>query len=194
MDTFIDLPAPRQKGPLSLEEALAGRRSVRRFSDEPLSLDQLGQLLWAAQGITSPRKFRTAPSAGATYSLRCFCLTRDGVYEYVPEKHAVRQRREGDYRPVLQRASLNQTWVGNAPLDIVITARYGRTTARYGQRGQKYVHMEAGHAAQNVHLQAVALGLASVPVGAFSDETVAQVLDLPIGEKPLYIIPVGHPD
>ncbi|HDL77910.1 MAG TPA: SagB/ThcOx family dehydrogenase [Lentisphaerae bacterium] len=190
----ITLEEPRMKGPISVEEAIARRRSVRRFLDKPLSRQQISQLLWAAQGITDKaRGYRAAPSAGATYPLTVFAMTPEGIYRYLPAGHELELVRKGDFRSPLARAALDQPWVAEAPLDIVITAEPRRTTGRYGRRGMMYIYMEAGHAAQNIHLQAVSLGLGSVPVGAFDDDRVADILQLPEGHSPLYIIPVGYP-
>jgi len=192
--TMQTLPMPSVKGTVSVEETLARRRSIRTFKSDRLTLDQISQLLWAAQGITERRRgLRTAPSAGATYPLTTYLVTDQGVFMYDPQKHALLPKRAGDVRPALAEAALGQSWVREAPASIVFAAIYERTTGRYGGRGQRYVHMEAGHAAENVHLQAVALGLGSVPLGAFDDENVAEVLGLGREERPLYIIPVGVP-
>jgi len=190
----VSLPPPRTTGQMSLEEALAKRRSVRQFRARDLSIEQIGQLAWAAQGVTRPETgFRTAPSAGALYPLELYVLTREGGFHYVPKGHKLVQIFRGDKRAELMRAAFGQGFVAAAPLDIVITGIYTRTRAKYGARAERYVHLEAGHAAQNIHLQAVALGLGSVPVGAFEDTAVAQALSLSSDETPLYIIPVGYP-
>ncbi len=187
------LPPPALAGKVSLEETLKLRRSVRNFSSEPLGEAEVGQLLWAAQGVTEAKRgLRTAPSAGATYPLETYILTTEGCFRYLPAEHALRLHLPGDLRLGLARAAYGQECVAQAPLLVVFTAVFERTTARYGERGTMYVHMEAGHAAQNLHLQAAALGLGSVPVGAFEEEAAAGALKLPPGEKPLYIIPVGR--
>jgi len=192
-EKVIDLPEPKMKGDTSLEEVIASRRSVRSFSDERLDMEQIGQLLWAAQGITDEgRGLRAAPSAGALYPLEVFAVTREGAYQYLPKGHSLRLMIKGDIRDDLYRSALMQSWVKNAPVVFVIVADYPRTTRKYGERGTMYVHMEAGHCAQNIHLQAVALGLASVPVGAFSEKGVAKALSLPEEITPLYLIPVGY--
>ena len=187
------LPAPRLKSTASFEETLLKRRSVRSFSDTELTMEEIGQLLWAGQGITqSSTGYKTAPSAGATYPLQIYVMTREGLSLYIPDGHKLKLVRSGDLRASLSRAALGQGFIGQAPVDIIITAIYPRTTQRYGKRGIRYVHIEVGHVAQNVHLQAVALGFGSVPVGAFTDEEVKRVLSLPDEEVPCYIIPVGH--
>ncbi|MGY4706194.1 SagB/ThcOx family dehydrogenase [Candidatus Bipolaricaulota sp. J31] len=200
---IIPLPEPRLVGEVSLEEAIARRRSIRSYADFPLTLAEVGQLLWAAQGITEPRRgFRAAPSAGATYPLELHLVVGEGtveglaagVYRYLPEGHRLSRRLSGDLRARLAAAALGQPWVRAAPVCIVITAVYRRTTARYGERGVRYVHLEAGHVGQNIYLQAVALGLGTVAVGAFRDEEVAGLLELPADEEPLYIFPVGRPE
>ena len=192
--TEIALPAPKTEGEMSLEETLAKRRSIRQYQAQDLTLEQLGQLAWAAQGITNERGFRTAPSAGATYPLELYLLTKDGVFRYLPAGHKLQQFSDQNLRRELAAAALEQEWVRFAPLDIVITAVYERTRRRYRDRAERYVILEAGHAAENILLQAVALGLASVPVGAFSDEDVSKLLGLSPEEAPLYIIPVGVPE
>jgi len=188
------LPAPQLKGTLTLEEALTKRRSVREFSDTPLTLTELGQLLWAAQGTTHPAGLRTAPSAGALYPLEVYAVTREGVYHYQPQGHRIGVHIQGDVRSALHAAALRQDPVLKAPAVIVIAAVYARTSQKYGaERSPRYVHLEAGHAAQNVLLQAAALNLGTVPIGAFEDNKVQQVLLLPSDQQPLYLIPIGHP-
>jgi SagB-type dehydrogenase family enzyme len=193
----IKLPEPKYVSDVSLEESLIRRRSVREYTGEPLTLDEVSQLLWAAQGITADWGGRTAPSAGALYPLEVYVISgnvqdlADGVYRYDPKKHELVMIAEGDIRSQLSSAALGQTSVKDGAIDIVITAVYQRTTQKYGDRGIRYVHLEAGHAAQNVCLQATAMGLGSVTVGAFYDEEVSRLLNLPKGEEPLYIIPVG---
>jgi SagB-type dehydrogenase family enzyme len=196
---IIALPAPRVEGPVSLEETIAKRRSLRDYTDEPLSLEELSQLLWATQGITSSHGGRAAPSAGGTYPLEIYVASAavtgvpPGVYRYRPAGHDLTLVVGGDVHASLEAASLNQQWVGDAPVDIVVAAVYERTTGTYGERGVRYVHMEAGHAAQNLYLQATGLGLGAVVVGAFYDEDVQALLHMPPEETPLYIIPVGRP-
>ncbi|MEM1575306.1 MAG: SagB/ThcOx family dehydrogenase [Nitrososphaerota archaeon] len=201
-ENVINLPEPKIKGEMSVEEALAKRRSIREYTPEPLNLEQVSQLLWAAQGITEPRLgFRTAPSAGATYPLEIYLVVGEngvkeleaGIYKYNPREHNIVLLLKGDFRKELMGAGLGQTWIGEAPINIVIVAIYERTTARYGERGIRYVHMEAGHVGQNIYLQATALKLGTVVIGAFYDEEVQKVLNLPKEEKPLYIMPVGYP-
>jgi SagB-type dehydrogenase family enzyme len=198
----VKLPSPETTGPMSVEEAIARRRSVRSYTDESLSPEDLSQLLWAAQGITDPaRGFRAAPSAGATYPLEVYVVAgpegvtglAEGVYRYDPFEHALENILRGDIRSDLADAAMRQTWVREAPINIVIAAVYERTTDRYGDRGIRYVHMEAGHVGQNLYLQAEARGLGMVVVGAFHDEQVQTLLRLPADQKPLYIIPIGYP-
>jgi SagB-type dehydrogenase family enzyme len=187
---LLALPAPATTGTVSVEAALAKRRSVRSFAEQDLTLKQIGQLAWAAQGITDQKSgHRTAPSAGATYPIEIYLAMKDGVFHYLPEGHKLEQRFSDDRRADL----CDQASVRQAPLDVVITGVLERTRTRYGERAARYVPIEAGHVAQNIHLQAVALGLGSVSVGAFEDSVVAGTLNLPSAETPLYIIPVGHP-
>ncbi|MCK4368469.1 MAG: SagB/ThcOx family dehydrogenase [Dehalococcoidales bacterium] len=204
----IQLPPPAQKGSLSLEEAIAGRRSARDFAPESISQSQLSQILWAAQGISNIRgRYRTVPSAGATYPLEVFVVCgrngvegiAEGIYRYQLDSHSLVLRRSGDVRLELAKAALDQESIYEAPVNIVICAVYSRTLLRYGERGERYVHMEVGHAGQNIYLQATALGLATVAIGAFDDEGVGKVLGLDEEYKPLslveplYIMPVGSP-
>lgn len=197
-ESIIELPEPRYKSSVSIEETLLKRRSTRDYTGEPLTLQEVSQLLWAAQGVTSPRGYRTAPSAGALYPLEVYVVVGDveelseGVYKYRPQKHQLAKVMAGDKRSELTRAALGQTWVKDAAADIVVTAVYERTTSKYGERGIMYVHMEAGHTAQNLCLQAAALDLGVVTVGAFRDDQVKDILGLPVDEQPLYIIPVGR--
>lgn len=190
----IALPSPRTRGDISLEEALARRRSVRELSGEPLDSGDTGQLLWAAQGVTDARGGRTSPSAGALYPLELYAVTAEGVFRYLPGAHALEPRAAGDVRARLRAAALDQAPVGEAALVVVIAAVPARTAAKYGaERARRYVDLEAGHAAQNLLLEAVALGLAAVPIGAFDDDAVARVLGLPADTEPRYLLPVGHP-
>lgn len=187
------LPTPRLKGRLTLEECLARRRSQRAFTAQDVSVTQVSQLLWAAQGTTSPEGLRTAPSAGGCYPLELYVVRKEGIFRYRPQAHALAQIAVGDHRADLQRAALDQTCVGQAPCVFVLAAEMARTARRYGpQRAPRYVWMEAGHAAQNLLLQATALGLGAVPVGAFDDEAVRRVVGLPELQIPLYLIPVGQ--
>lgn len=194
--------SPRTSGQVSVEEALARRRSIREYVDRPLTIAQLMQLLWAAQGVTLPQYgFRTAPSAGGTYPLEVYVITKPsgvegleaGVYHYESRDHRLVKRITGDFSGQLMAAALDQAWVGSAPMNFVITAVFDRTTGKYGERGVRYVWQETGHAAQNIYLQAVALGLGNVVVGAFHDAEVQRMLQLSDQEKPAYVIPVGVP-
>lgn len=187
------LPEPADPAPGSLEEVIAERRSVRDYADRGLADADVGQLLWAAQGITHPSGKRTAPSAGATYPLEVYAATADGVARYRPDQHSLEVHAGGDRRADLAAAALGQEAVADAPLVVVFSGVVERTAARYGDRATRYVLLEAGHAAQNVLLQAVSLGLAAVPIGAFDDDEVAEVLELPADQEPLYLIPVAHP-
>jgi len=186
---------------MSVEEAILKRRSIRRFRNDALSLSQLSQLLWAAQGITASGGRRVAPSAGATYPLEILAVTGEqtveslgaGVYHYQIDSHALALCAKGDLRTALAEAALGQTCVAAAPIDIIVCAFYSRTVYRCGRRGERYVHMVVGHVGQNISLQAVALGLGTVMIGAFEDEQVRKVLQLEEELRPLYIVPVGKP-
>ena len=191
----IQLPAPVKQGRMSLEEAILNRRSQRSFIQKDLDWAQISQLLWAAQGITAKTwgfAFRAAPSAGALYPMEIYLVNKDGLFYYLPSGHKLEVLADSDLRDSLAEAALGQGPVRQAAIDIVICAVYQRVTGKYGQRGKRYVDIEAGHIAQNIHLQAVALGLGSVPIGAFDDERVKDILSLPPEQEPLYIIPVGY--
>lgn len=193
----VILPAPRLNGPVAVETALSQRRSVRDFATIPLNLDAIAQLLWAAQGTTSDDGLRTAPSAGARYPLEIYLLAGnvsglpDGVYRYRSAEHDLVPVTKGDRRDATARAALDQSWMRNAPAMLIITADYSRTASKYRDRAPRYVHIEAGHAAQNVYLQAVALGLVTTAVGAFDDRLVRQGLSLPREHQPLLLLPLG---
>lgn len=194
----IHLPQPRTDGSFPVERALQQRRSVRHYGGAPLALGEIGQLLWAAQGITSRDGFRTAPSAGALYPLELALVAGNvtgltpGVYRYDPSAHALIPAAAGDRRAELARAALGQQWMETAPAVIAFCAVEERTTRKYGRRGVGYVYIEVGHAAQNVFLQAVALGLGAAVVGAFDDDRAAAILGLPEEARPLYLMPVGR--
>lgn len=188
----IKLPKP-VKTQKTLEHCIEKRRSVRRYDSKELSLQQLSNLLWAMQGSTDTvRGFRTAPSAGALYPLEVYVFTPDGIYHYLPHKHTLEVKEKKDRRRELAAACLGQEFVEEAPVNVVICAVPHRTTRRYGERGYRYIWIEIGHAAQNLHLEAVGLGLASVPVGAFYDAKIAEILKLSEEEIPCYVIPVGY--
>ena len=197
----IALPKPKPSGFMSVEETIAKRRSIRDYTQGPLSLEEVSQLLWAAQGITDPASGkRAAPSAGMTYPLEIYLAigkegVKDlplGVYNYIPRNHSIIKILDDDVKYPLQEAALGQSWVGEAPVTLVIAAIYERTTDRYGDRGIRYVYTEVGHVAENVFLQAVALNLGTVPIGAFNDDDLQKVLGLPKDVKPIYIMPVGR--
>lgn len=195
----MKLATPRPDGSLSLEHCIAQRRSVRSFGDQSLTKDELGQLLWAAQGLTGAEGGRAVPSAGALYPLEVYVIARNvaslaaGVYHYQVSSHELLLTTSGYDPEALIDAAFGQDWMAGAPACICIAAIFERTTAKYGERGRGYVYMEAGHAAENVMLEAIALGLATTMVGAFSDGEVAPVLRLRPKEVPLCLIPVGRP-
>ena len=202
--TEIQLPPPSLNGTMSVEEALYKRRSVRNYSDIPLSLNQVSQLLWAAYGVTktsqgSGRMYKTAPSAGAIYPLEIYILAGNveylepGLYQYIPATHVLIPQKMGDLREDTKNACLEQNAITNAPASIVFTAVCERTTSKYGTRGkERYVSMEVGHAAQNVYLQATAMGLGTTAIGAFNDEALHKLLNLPNEQEVFYLMPIGY--
>ncbi len=196
----ISLPEIKTIGDVSIEEAISSRRSVRSYKDESLSLEKISQLLWSGQGITEKDTGkRSAPSAGATYPLELYLVVKDakelepGVYHYLPDENSLVKVFEGDAYSDLKMAALGQSQVEEAAINLVISALYERTMNHYGERGRRYVHMEAGHVSQNLYLQAQSLNLGTVAIGAFNEKKIKKILKLPENEKPLYIMPVGKP-
>jgi SagB-type dehydrogenase family enzyme len=188
------LPPPSQEGRVALERAISSRRSVREYTDQPLTDEELSRLLWSLQGITARDGSRAAPSAGALYPLEIYIIMGDGLYHYEPRRHELRCLSDQDLRRPVCVASLRQESVLQAAAVFVIAAVFQRIERTYGkERGPQYVYMEVGHAAQNLMLQATALGLGSVPIGAFEDEKIARILGLPADHEPLYLVPVGTP-
>jgi SagB-type dehydrogenase family enzyme len=193
----VALPEPRTRSEVSLEQALSERRSRREYRDAAVSLSEIGQLAWAAQGITHAG-YRSAPSAGALYPLELYVVVgkadgvASGVYRYLPGGHRLKRVRAGDLRADLARAALGQDCVRDAAAILVFTAVERRSTRKYGARGVRYIHMEVGHAAQNAFLQATALGLGAVVVGAFDDRAAKLLIGLPAEEEPLYLVPFGR--
>lgn len=200
----IQLPPPSLKGKTSVEAAIVAKKSIRSFKGTPLSLKQVSQLLWAANGqipadaITGATS-RVIPSAGGLYALEVFLVSgagtvkglTEGVYRYQYHNNSLTLTVAGDKRNLLAHAALGQTWLARAPALIVIAAVFERSTVKYGQRGVNYVFMEAGSSDQNIYLQSVALGLNTGTVGAFNDPQVSAVLGLPQQVKPILIVAVG---
>lgn len=200
---LIPLPAVVTEGRMAVERALATRRSHRSLAPDPLTLAQLAQLLWAAQGVTrvdpgTGRELKTAPSAGATYPLEVYAVVgaveglEAGLYRYVPRAHALAPVARGDLREALRGAALGQAALGRAPVTLVVAGVVARTATRYGERAERYVHIEVGAAAQNVYLQATALGLGTVYIGAYRDAAVKEVLATPADQEVYALLPVGH--
>jgi SagB-type dehydrogenase family enzyme len=195
------LTKPNNKGSLSVEEAIKKRRTVRSFGSRPLRKEDLSQLLYGAQGITEDRgSKRAVASGGALFPLDVYAVMGDkgaegldaGVYHYIPSGHRIESVAAGDKRKQLAKASLNQMWMADSPLNLVITAEYSRICSKYGDRGIRYAMIEAGHAGQNIFLQAEALGLKAGIVGAFNDMEVIKVLGISQKHEPLLIMPVGY--
>jgi len=192
----IFLPGPQKQGKSSLEEALQARRSVRKYKNERLGLEEISQILWASQGITE-RDHRTVPSAGALYPIEIFLVAKNidqissGVYNYKPTEHKLIRLSEGDFSGEVAQAAANQMWIEDSAAVLLISADFEKTTQKYGERGKQYVWMEAGHSAQNVYLQAYSLGLGTVSIGAFTDEKIGKILNLPGNIQPLILMPIG---
>lgn len=198
MDEKITLSEPNKQSNLSIEEALLNRRSIRDFIDKQISLNKLSQLLWSAQGITSISNKRTSPSAGGTYPIEIFVLVKNvenlnqGLYQYIPQEHSLIKIFEEDKSSELMQASLNQEYIYDASFNIIICADFDRTKEVYGNRGERYVYMEAGHVSQNIYLQSESLNLGTVVIGAFEDNRVKKILNLDDKLDPLYIMPIGY--
>lgn len=210
MDTVpltYTLPTPNKDGNLTVEEALSKRRSHRHFQNRAISVTELSQVLWASYGVTMPREdysflrggLRTAPSAGALYPLEIYVLVgnvknmEQGVYKYISEKHKMERTIDKDIRENLCNAALNQEMIQKAPAVLVYSAVFSRTENKYGDRGrERYVYMEVGHSAQNVYLQVESLHMGTCAIGAFDDEKVKEIMQLPAREEPLYIMPIGY--
>lgn len=195
------LPEPSYEGEISVERAIKERRTIRAFRADSLSITQLSQLLWAAQGITDARRgYRAAPSAGALYPLDVYAVVGKGgvealaagVYRYRPADHGLEVVRQGDRRKDVAYAALTQMWIAEAPVIFIITAEYRRINNKYGERGVRYAHIEVGHVGENIFLQAGALGLGAGIVGAFRDASVTKAIGAPKEHEPLIIIPVGY--
>lgn len=191
----IALLQPAKKGGISVEEAILKRRSIRRYSKKPLNLREISQILWSAYGVTSSRGYRAAPSAGATYPMEIYILVinaediEPGLYRYNYENHSINFCKNIESFKPFVSAALGQDFVYEASINIIITAEFSRTTSIYGNRGNRYVWMEAGHIAENISLQAESLGLGTVVIGAFYDDELKKFLN--IKEEPLCIMPVG---
>jgi SagB-type dehydrogenase family enzyme len=193
-EAAVALPPPIETGTMSVEEAIRLRRSVREYADQPLTDAEIGQLLWAAQGITAPKSGRrAAPSAGALYPLEVYVMTADGLVHYLPEGHRTERVLAGDLRRELAAASASQEYMEKAPAILIITGFVSRTRGKYGDRAEQYVLQDCGHAAQNVLLQAVAQGLRAVSIGGFTDDKLHALLGLAEGEQAYEMVAVGHP-
>ena len=196
---IVNLPAPSLDSNYSIEKTLAGRRSIRRFTNEQVDLHSVSQILWSAQGIThQERGYRTAPSAGARFPLEIYVAVGNvdglapGLYHYIPREHHLVKVNQNDLRGELSAASRRQTSVRDGAFVVIIAAEFERLTERYGERGIRYTHMEVGHASQNIHLQAESLDLGTVIIGSFDDEEMKRVLNLPEEQIPLYLMPLGR--
>jgi SagB-type dehydrogenase family enzyme len=194
------LPRPDVTGQVTLEKAIKSRRTIRSFASDPIGLKHFSQILWAAQGIVEAGGFRrSVPSGGALYPIDVYAVVGESgveeleaaVYRYEPRSHEITLRVAGDLRQEVARAALGQMWMAGAPVNLIVTAEYKRSSSKYGERGVRYSMIEAGHVGQNIFLQAEALGLGAGIVGAFHDQEVMRVAKLDPGHDPLLIMPVG---
>jgi SagB-type dehydrogenase family enzyme len=197
MDTdrsTFQLPAPRTNSGVALEAALSARHTVRDFRPGRLDTAEVGQLLWAAQGVTHADGRRTAPSASNLKALETYAVTAEGVSRYLPDEHALQPLGDADIRTALMEATGGQPFVESAPLVVALAIVPSRISGQHGEeRGTRYSDFEAGHAGQNLLLQAAALGLGGVPIGSFDDAAVCRTLELADGEKPRYLFALGRP-
>lgn len=194
-EEMIKLPEPKKNSNVSLEETLASRRSVREYSDKKISLENLSQLLWAAQGLTSETG-RTAPSAGALYPMELYIVGsfgdyEPGIYHYSPASHSLELKKRGDFLEELSEIGLGQEMIKEAEVNILVTGVINRTAEKYGEKAEQYVALEAGHVGQNIYLQATALELGTVAVGAFYDDQIEKFLSFEESQKAYYIFPIG---
>ncbi len=195
----VALPLPAEDSTMRFMAAIQARRSQRSYRDVPLSLAELGQLLFAAQGITyPPGELRAAPSAGALYPIELYALVhrvadlQAGAYHYAVQEHALEMVRAGDLSAEISAAALGQGFLGEANVCFILSAIFQRTRWKYRERTYRYVLLEAGHIAQNLCLAATALGLGACPVGAFFDDELNALLELDgHDEAALYIVAAG---
>lgn len=196
----IKLPAPAKKGTMSVEEALEGRRSVKLFGNRALELGQISQLLWAADGINNPQGKRTAPSGKAAYPMDLYLVAGErgvnglapGLYHYNVAEHALEPVAQGEFRPAVAKACNSQVWIGEAPVIVVIAGDYKRSEVKNGAKATLFTHVEAGLIAQNLFLQAGALGLGAGIAGGMNDQALGQALKLPPANIPFLVMPVGY--
>jgi SagB-type dehydrogenase family enzyme len=187
------------KGRLSVEEALTKRRSIREYEKTFLKVEDISQLLWSAYGISGTQGLRTAPSARELYPLRIDLAAQrvetlePGLYHYDPVGHQLKQSYRGGMLEKLYQATYNQTAVQQASAVVVFSADYKRPLEEFGDAGRRYVDLDLGHAAENLHLQAVSLEVGTVVIAAFRPEEVDQILSFPDGQKSLYLMPLGYP-
>jgi SagB-type dehydrogenase family enzyme len=181
----IPLPLASTQGGAPIWEVLSDRRSVRRYGEAPMPLEVLAQLLWSTHGITGRNagtELRTAPSAGACYPIEAYAVINNvtglepGLYRYLTDRHALMEVRLGDVGSEISRAALGQIMCREASVTFVWTAVVPRTTGRYGERGHRYIFLDAGHVGQNMYLAATALGYGCCAVAAFDDAAMNEVL------------------
>lgn len=196
----VKLPAP-DPGGMTVEKAIAIRRSIRAFTEQPVTLQQVAQLLLSANGIThkfQARTMRAAPSAGALYPIDLYVLAHhvtgldSGLYHFRPKDSSLESVKAGDHSAAIHEASLGQESVGPSPVTLVLTARFDRSTRKYADRGYRYAYIDAGAICENVYLQATSLGLGTVAVGAFYDDAMNKLIGIDgKSEATLLIMPVG---
>ncbi len=198
----VELPKPSFAG-LSVEKAIQKRKSVRSFMESPMNLEQLARILLSANGITQQRggiARRATPSGGALYPLDLYVIATNvdeltnGLYHFQVSDSSLELVKEGDFSIQIFEAANEQRAVGASPITIILTARFGRITQKYADRGYRYAYIEAGAACQNIYLQATSLDMGTVAVGAFNDDSLNELLGIDgLHEAALLIMPVGYP-
>ncbi|MGC1574734.1 MAG: SagB/ThcOx family dehydrogenase [Beijerinckiaceae bacterium] len=184
---------------------LDARQSARDFMDRELTLEHVSVLLFAAQGRRHDQDKRLVPSAGARYPLELTLAVRrveslqPGLYRYAVDRHGLNAlETNGNPLPKLAAATFEAPWVANAAAVLHISAVFERTTTPYADqppvgRAERYIWLEAGHAAQNPALAAAALQLATVFIGGFDDAAMARAVQLSNTERSIGLMPLGFP-
>lgn len=196
------LPRPQTEGGPGLWAVIQARRSQRDFRREPISREQLAQLLWATQGLTASEEghaLRAAPSAGACYPIDTYLVVNRvegleaGLYRYNVESVTLERRRRGDLSAAIAAACLDQEMAAEAAVVFAWAAVIARSKRRYHERAYRYIYLDAGHIGENLHLAATALGLGCCAIGAFFDDEVNEILGLDgLEQTAVYLSVVGH--
>jgi SagB-type dehydrogenase family enzyme len=186
-----------------LIEAIASRRSRRRFRDAPLSLAELAFLLWATQGVKEVldpgHALRTVPSAGCRHPFESYLLVsrvvglEPGLYRYLPVEHAlVLERQIEEMAAALDEATLHQRFAATAPVTFAWTVFPFRTEWRYDLAAHRVILMDVGHLCQNLYLACAAIGAGTCAIAAYHQELMDRLLGVDgQDEFTIYLAPVG---